>query len=48
MIVHSLDESADPESWIAAENGRIYRLAKAERFSGNSGFSWFLYHISNY
>jgi hypothetical protein len=47
LIVHSLDESVDPEPWVAAENGQIYRLAKAERFSGNSGFSWFLYHNSN-
>jgi hypothetical protein len=46
LIVHSLDESAEPEPWLSAANGRMYRLTKAEKFSGNSGFSWFLYHDS--
>lgn len=47
LIVHSLDESAVPEPWIAVADDRKYLLAKAERFSGNSGFSWFLYHDEN-
>jgi hypothetical protein len=44
IILHSLDESAMPEPWISTAEGRIYRLTKPERFFGNSGFSWFLYH----
>jgi hypothetical protein len=46
LIVHSLDESANPEPWIETSANRMYRLVKAEKFSGNSGFSWFLYHNS--
>jgi hypothetical protein len=47
MIVHSLDESAKPESWIQTATDKIYRLVKTEKFSGDSGFNWFLYHDSN-
>jgi hypothetical protein len=43
LIVHSLDESAGPEPWIQTSTNRTYRLIRAEKFSGNSGFSWFLY-----
>jgi len=44
IILHSLDDSAMPEPRLVLENGRTYHLTKAERFSGNSGFGWFLYH----
>jgi hypothetical protein len=44
LILHSLDESAVPEPWIEAPSGRPYWLVETEKFSGNSGFSWFLYH----
>lgn len=47
LIVHSLDELTEPEPWLSIEDGRMYRLTKAARFSGNSGFSWFLYHDSS-
>jgi len=47
LIVHSLDSSTVPEPWISTAYGRMYRLKKAERFAGNSGFSWFLYHYVN-
>ncbi len=46
LIVHSLDESAVPEPWVQTSTNLIYRLIKTEKFSGNSGFSWFLYHAS--
>jgi hypothetical protein len=44
LILHSLDESAEPEPRIETPSGRPYWLVKTEKFSGNSGFSWFLYH----
>ncbi len=44
LIMHSLDESVEPEQWIQISTDRTYRLTRAEQFSGNSGFSWFLYH----
>lgn len=47
IILHSLDEANVPEPWISTADGRMYRLKKTERFSGNSGFSWFLYHNSS-
>ncbi len=47
LIVHSLDESAEPEPLVETSTNRIYRLIKIEKFSGNSGFSWFLYRDSN-
>jgi len=47
LIVHSLDESVEPEPWVETSTNRTYRLVKAEKFSGNSGFSWFLYHDSD-
>jgi hypothetical protein len=47
LILHSLDESAAPEPWIETPSGRPYWLVKTEYFSGNSGFSWFLYHDRN-
>jgi len=47
LIVHDLDESAVPEPWIQASSDQMYRLIKAEKFSGNSGFSWFLYRNSS-
>ncbi len=47
LIVHSLDESTVPEQWVRTSANRVYRLVKAENFSGNSGFSWFLYRESN-
>jgi hypothetical protein len=47
LILHSLDESTEPETVIQILTNRTYRLIKTEKFSGNSGFSWFLYHDSN-
>jgi len=47
MIRHRLDESALPEPWIVTATGRRYLLTSSARFSGNSGFSWFLYHDSS-
>ncbi len=47
LIVHNLDELAVPEPWVQTSTNRIYRLIKTEKFSGNSGFSWFLYRDSN-
>jgi hypothetical protein len=47
LILHSLDEAVVPEPWISTEDGRMYRLIRSEGFSGNSGFSWFLYHESS-
>ncbi len=48
LIVHSLDESAGPEQWIQTSTNRTYRLIRAENFSGDSGFSWFLYRDRKY
>jgi hypothetical protein len=45
LILHSLDETASPEPWVSAAGGRTYRLTRSEGFSGNSGMSWFLYHV---
>ena len=47
LIFHSFDESAVPKPWLSIADGRIYRLTRIEKFSGNSGFSWFLYHDSS-
>jgi hypothetical protein len=47
IILHSLDEADVPEPWITATDGRMYRLIRSEGFSGNSGFSWFLYRNSS-
>ena len=47
LILHSLDEFTEPEPLIKILTDRTYRLIKTEKFSGNSGFSWFLYHESN-
>lgn len=44
LILHNLDASAEPDPWIDIPSGRPYWLVKKEKFSGNSGFSWFLYH----
>ncbi len=46
LIVHNLDESVEPEPWIETSTKLIYRLVQTEKFSGNSGFSWFLYRIA--
>lgn len=43
LIMHSLDKSVEMTSRIEVSPGRTYRLVKTEKFSGNSGFSWFLY-----
>ncbi len=47
LIVHSLDENSEPEPWIETAPGRTYWLLDARKFSGNSGFNWFLYRASN-
>ena len=47
IILHSLDEAYVPKPWIATTYGRTYLLTKTERFYGNSGFSWFLYHAGS-
>ncbi|MGD0169095.1 MAG: hypothetical protein ABSE54_05160 [Smithella sp.] len=47
IILHSLNETDVPVPWISMTNGWTYRLTKTERFSGNSGFSLFLYHASS-
>jgi hypothetical protein len=44
IITHSLDPSYDPPPWIAILGNQMYELTKIEKFSGNSGFGWYLYH----
>jgi hypothetical protein len=44
VILHGTDPSFEPHPFIGIDNQRFYRLTRTERFSGNSGFSWFLYH----
>ena len=46
IIMHSLDETVTPDPWISTADGRRYDLIRSERFSGNSGMSWFLYRRS--
>ena len=46
IILHSLDPSQRPDPFIGIPGQRIYRLVKKEESAGNSGFSWFLYHLT--
>jgi hypothetical protein len=46
IIIHSTDISFEPKPFVMVSNQRIYELTRSERSSGNSGFSWFLYHLS--
>lgn len=44
IILHKTDRSFEPEPFISTWDQHIYKLTKSERSSGESGFSWFLYH----
>ena len=44
IITHSTSASFEPDPFISISVYRVYKLARSERFSGNSGFCWSLYH----
>lgn len=44
IIIHKTDRTFEPEPFIRAWDQHIYELTKSEGSSGESGFSWFLYH----
>ena len=44
IIKHSTAPSYEPPPFLVVSNENIYELTKEEKFAGNSGFGWFLYH----